>query len=131
MTTVKSAHYLEHFMLNADAIITEAESRVGIADTEAIFRNNLERLVESLNADAKLPPRGEASAHKSLVDRTADRLDGLKWLREHPEIGDEVVTNPVFLTGLPRSGTTFFQYLFDRDTRFRLIRTWEGISPSP
>jgi hypothetical protein len=37
----------------------------------------------------------------------------------------------VFLTGLPRSGTTFFQYLFDRDERFRLIRTWEAISPSP
>ena len=44
---------------------------------------------------------------------------------------DEVISQPVFLTGLPRSGTTFFQYLFDRDTRFRLIRTWEGISPSP
>ena len=37
----------------------------------------------------------------------------------------------MFLTGLPRSGTTFFQYLFDRDERFRLIRTWEAISPFP
>jgi hypothetical protein len=33
--------------------------------------------------------------------------------------------------GLPRSGTTYFQYLFDRDPRFRLIRTWESLSPSP
>jgi hypothetical protein len=33
--------------------------------------------------------------------------------------------------GLPRSGTTYFQYLFDRDRRFRLIRTWESSLPSP
>jgi len=33
--------------------------------------------------------------------------------------------------GLPRSGTTYFQYLFDRDPRFRLIRTWESSMPSP
>src|SRR5258708_1892688 len=33
--------------------------------------------------------------------------------------------------GLPRSGTTYFQYLFDRDARFRLIRTWESMAPNP
>jgi hypothetical protein len=33
--------------------------------------------------------------------------------------------------GLPRSGTTYLQYLFDRDPRFRLIRTWESLTPSP
>lgn len=118
-------------MLDAAAIAAEAEARAGIADSEPILRANLDQLVASLNADARLPPRGEASAHKALVDRTADRLEGLKWLRDHPEIGNEIIAQPVFLTGLPRSGTTFIQYLFDRDSRFRLIRTWEGISPSP
>lgn len=52
-------------------------------------------------------------------------------MRDHPEIGDQAIVEPVFLTGLPRSGTTAFQYLFDRDARFRLIRTWEAASPSP
>ncbi len=118
-------------MLNAAAIVAEAEARVGIADSELALHANLDRLVASLNAEARLPPRAEASAHMALVDRTADRLEGLKWLRDYPEIGNEVIAQPVFLTGLPRSGTTFFQYLFDRDARFRLIRTWEGISPSP
>jgi hypothetical protein len=118
-------------MLDAARIVSEAEARVGTEDSEAALKVNLDQLVSSLNADARLPPRGEASAHKVLVDRTADRLEGLKWLHDHPEIGNEAITEPVFLTGLPRSGTTFFQYLFDRDERFRLIRTWEAISPSP
>ena len=118
-------------MLNSAAIIAEAEDRCGIADADAVFRINLERLVESLNSEARLPAWGEASARRAIVDRTVDRLEGLKWLRDNPEIGEERIAQPVFLTGLPRSGTTFFQYLFDRDPRFRLIRTWEGISPSP
>jgi hypothetical protein len=118
-------------MLNTSNIIAEAEQRVGITDSEPHFRTNLEHLVVSLNDEAKLPARGEASAHKVLVDRTESRLEAQKWLRDYPEIADEVISAPVFLTGLPRSGTTFFQYLFDRDERFRLIRTWEGITPSP
>jgi hypothetical protein len=118
-------------MLKRTAIIAEAEDRVGIADSEGLFHANLEQLVGSINTDARLPAWGEASARRALVDRTADRLEGLKWLHDHPEIGEERIVEPVFLTGLPRSGTTFFQYLFDRDARFRLIRTWEGISPSP
>ena len=86
-------------MLDAAAIVAEAEARVGIADSEPVIRANLDRLVDSLNADARLPPRGEASVRKNLVDRTADRLEGLKWLRDHPEIGHEVIAQPVFLTG--------------------------------
>lgn len=119
-------------MLNAAAIIDEAQDRVGITDSDATdLLSNLEQLVGSINADARLPDWGEAITHRALVDRTADRLEGLKWLRDYPEIADEAIVEPVFLTGLPRSGTTFFQYLFDNDERFRLIRSWEGLSPSP
>jgi Sulfotransferase family len=118
-------------MLNVADIVGEIETRAGIADPEVVFRSNLEHFVAALNSDNRLSAPGEASVRKSLIDRAADRLDGLKWVREHPQIGEEVITQPVFLTGLPRSGTTYFQYLFDRDPRFRLIRTWESISPSP
>src|SRR5262249_53093885 len=76
------------------------------------------------------PARVDVTQH-ALVSRTIDRLGGLKFLRDYPEIADEVVADPVFLEGLPRSGTTYFHYLFDRDPRFRVLRTWEAISPLP
>jgi hypothetical protein len=118
-------------MLNAAEIVHAAESRVGIADTEVFLHDNLRQLVASINNDDSLPPAGNAITRKALTDRTADRLEGLKFLRDYPEIAREKIEAPVFLTGLPRSGTTFFQYLFDRDERFRLVRSWEAISPSP
>jgi hypothetical protein len=118
-------------MLDAASIIAEAEQRAGLADPEPQLRVNLERLVESLNRDGKFSAEGELGVRHSLVDRTVNRLEGWKWIGEHPEIADVPIVDPVFLTGLPRSGTTYFQYLFDHDRRFRLIRTWEAIMPNP
>lgn len=118
-------------MLIAADMIAEAEAQTGVADDDVHLRPNLERLVTAINQDARLPASGEAITHRALTARTADRLEGLKWLGDHPEIEDEVIAAPVFMTGLPRSGTTAFQFLFDRDTRFRQIRTWEAMTPSP
>jgi hypothetical protein len=117
--------------LIAAEIVAEAEARVGFGDSETHLHRNLEALVASLEQDGRLTQDSTAMACRALVDRTADRLEGLKWVHEHPEIAGEPVADPVILTGLPRSGTTYLQYLFDRDRRFRLIRTWEGLMPSP
>jgi hypothetical protein len=118
-------------MLDAAAINSEAEDRVGISDSDPTARGNLERLVASLNLSGDLSAAGTALSHSLFVGDTVNRLEGLKWVRDYPEIADEPITEPVFLMGLPRSGTTYFQYLFDRDARFRLIRTWQSIMPSP
>ena len=119
-------------MLDSAEIIATAEAKIGVKDTDSpLIRENLDALVASLNGDQQLPAEGEAFTRQTLIDRTANRLEAIKWLRDYPEIAEEEIAEPVFLTGLPRSGTTFFQYLFDRDHRFRLIRTWEAITPFP
>ena len=118
-------------MFDARTLIAEAEAKVGLADPEPEIGRNLERLVDSLAREFPMSPSGEGSVRAMLLTDTVNRLEGLKWLRDYPEIAEEPIAAPVFLTGLPRSGTTYFQYLFDRDRRFRLIRTWESIMPSP
>ena len=118
-------------LLDAGAIIAEGEAIAGIADPEPELRVNLEALVSSLNRDGRFSPEGLASTRQSLLRVVKDRLEAHKWLRDFPEIADEEIADPVFLCGLPRSGTTYFQYLFDNDRRFRLIRTWEAIMPFP
>jgi hypothetical protein len=118
-------------MLDAASIISAAEHHAGIADSDPTVRANLTRLVEALNREGALSETGVMLTERHFAMDNVNRLEGLKWLREHPEIADEVIEAPVFLMGLPRSGTTYFQYLFDRDERFRLIRTWESTSPNP
>jgi Sulfotransferase family len=118
-------------LLNAVAIIAEAEHRTGINEISPAVAGNLARLADELASTGGLSAEGEALTHQLFVKDQANRLEGLRWLRDYPEIADEVIEAPVFLMGLPRSGTTYFQYLFDRDPRFRLIRTWESMSPNP
>jgi len=118
-------------MLDAASLIAEAEAKVGIADGDPRARGNLERLLSSMAETFPLSPTGEKRVSAMLLMDATNRLESLKWLRDHPEIAEEPIEAPVFLMGLPRSGTTYFQYLFDRDPRFRLIRTWESSMPSP
>src|ERR1700753_477906 len=90
-------------LLDAAEIISEAEATAGIADSDVELRPNLEALVASINTDARMPAWGEAITQRALVARTVDRLSGLKWLADHPEIVDETIAAPVCLTGPPRS----------------------------
>lgn len=118
-------------MLDAAAIIAAAEQQVGMADSDPTVGANLARLVEALIRTADFSAEGEALTHRLFVMDTVNRLEGLKWVQDYPEIAAEPIAAPVFLMGLPRSGTTYFQYLFDRDVRFRLIRTWQSMAPNP
>lgn len=121
----------ERPVLDAANIIAEAEAAAGIEDSDTGVRPNLERLVEALLREGAQSAEGLEVTRANLLRDTIARLEGLKWVRDHPEIAEEPIEKPVFLMGLPRSGTTYFQYLFDRDHRFRLIRTWESLMPNP
>jgi hypothetical protein len=118
-------------MFDAQSIIAAAEAAAGIADGDPGVRGNLERLVASMQEGFPMSAEGEAKVRGQLLMGQTNRLKSLKWAQDYPEIADEPIEAPVFLMGLPRSGTTYFQYLFDRDRRFRLIRTWESTMPSP
>ena len=117
--------------LDAASIIAEGEALTGIADARPELHANLRALVASLNKDSRHGAEGRESCRQALLRVVKDRLVAQQWHRDFPAIGEEVIREPVFLTGLPRSGTTYFQYLFDNDRRFRLVRTWEAVMPFP
>jgi hypothetical protein len=118
-------------MWDAASIIAEAQAQVGVDDPESNVHRNLERLIESLTRQSGMSAEGFERTRRHLIANTVHRLEGLKWLGDYPEIAAEPIAAPVFLMGLPRSGTTYFQYVFDRDARFRQIRSWESLTPSP
>jgi hypothetical protein len=62
-----------------------------------------------------------------LVNRLKIQSD----LTRHPEILDVPVRRPLFITGLPRSGTTFLHRLMSEDPAGRTMLTWESMEPSP
>jgi len=95
------------------------------------FREGLERLVASADAEARLSARGQAAFDGQIVDFLSRRLEVTHWYARHPEIEAQEITAPLIGLGLPRTGSTALGYLLAADPAARCIRTWESIAPCP
>lgn len=108
-------------------------ARTGRSDfgPEDGWRSGLERLTEDLRRHARLTPIGRLATHRHLVDLLANRL----WLEDdrkrHPETAAAPVRAPLFIVGLPRTGTTLLHMLLAQDPQNRVPETWEVMHPAP
>jgi hypothetical protein len=118
--------------LAVDRIEEDARTQTGLDDTGGDhYREGLGRLVESMNEEGGLTEMGEAMQQMRLSALLAARLGVEETYRHHPEIDDQVIDGPVFVIGLPRTGTTALSQLVAADPQFRSVRTWESASPVP
>ncbi len=118
--------------LDVDRIEEDARTRTGLDDTGGDhYREGLERLVASMNEEGTLTEMGEVMQQMRLSTLLAARLGVEETYRLHPEIDDEVIDGPVFVIGLPRTGTTALSQLVAADPQFRSLRTWESAAPVP
>ncbi|MFZ0713513.1 sulfotransferase family protein [Mycobacterium sp.] len=95
------------------------------------YREGLERTVDALNNEAELSEIGNVIQHATISNALIQRLKVEDTYAQHPEIGDEVVGGPVFVIGLPRTGTTALSQLVAADPQFRSLRMWESQAPTP
>ncbi|MGD0881244.1 MAG: sulfotransferase, partial [Acidimicrobiales bacterium] len=118
--------------LDVERIEEDARSRTGLDDTDGDhYREGLERLVASMNDEGDLTEIGEIMQHARLTALLSARLEVEDTYRLHPEIDDEEIGGPVFVIGLPRTGTTALSHLVGADPQFRSLRIWESGSPVP
>jgi hypothetical protein len=118
--------------VSAEAVIEMAQAMAQVADpTPELFAENLDLLVTAINAEGRFSEHGAAACTAMLAQAQRKRIEVSHWCAAEPGIVQQPVEQPIFLTGLPRSGTTYFQYLFDREPSLRMMRTWEGDAPCP
>lgn len=119
-------------ILKSEHVIDLAVSMSDVREPDlAAFRENLDTFVDSLNNEARLATAAFPAVYKQLATPLRNRIEVSDWVRQFPEIHDEVIEKPIILTGMPRSGTTYFQYLFDPEPTMRMLRYWEGDRPCP
>ncbi len=95
------------------------------------FRDNLAAVVACLNEGTAWTDAGLYAAVHMMGQALRNRIEVDRYVSDVPAVDEGVLARPIFLTGLPRSGTTYFQYLFDQDPSLRMLRTWEGERPVP
>ncbi len=113
-------------------LMDAARRRAGLEDFgDGGFREGLRRLLESLEADAHLTSVGRIVARTGLISILVNRLEMTEHLRRHPGVLDEQIWRPLFIVGLPRSGTTILQALLGQDASSRSLLYWEAARPCP
>ena len=118
--------------LSVEDVVERAAALTEVDDPDPThFRDNLDAVVRSMNDDADLTPEGVEGALAQLVPALRNRIEVDRYVADVPGVDATELQPPIVLTGLPRSGTTYFQYLFDQDPRLRMLRTWEGERPVP
>jgi hypothetical protein len=117
---------------SADELEDGARAATGLHDFGSpYYREGLERTVDALNNEAELSEIGNVIQHATISNALIQRLKVEDTYAQHPEIDDEVVGGPVFVIGLPRTGTTALSQLVAADPQFRSLRMWESQAPTP
>ena len=118
--------------LGADELMTRAQRRMNLVDFGSTpFQEPLQNLLRACREEAEL----------SLFGRFVTRWDAVRFLsnllrlreeeRRAPKILEERIERPIFIAGLPRSGTTFLHSLLAEDDTNLVPRIWQLIHPYP
>ncbi len=119
-------------MLDADALVEGAVAETGFSDFGgSSWRDGLDVLVDALNTEGSLHEAGEMMLGVRLSRALASRLRIEDWYAQHPSVEDEQIEGPLFIVGLPRTGTTALSQLLAADPQIRSLRLWESGSPVP
>jgi hypothetical protein len=118
--------------LDPRSLLAAAEGRAGLADWgDGRFREGLENLVGSFEAQGTAHTFGRIFFREYVIRLLVSRLRIQDDLKCYPEILDVPIRRPLFITGLPRTGTTLLHRLLSEDSAGRPLLFWETLEPSP
>ena len=118
--------------LRAVDLIETAKRRCSLDDFgEGDFFEAMARLLESCHRESRLNLIGRIALRSDLLRTLCSRLFMERDRQLYPSIARQEIHEPLFIVGLPRSGTTLLHILLAADPEHRVPLTWEVMTPSP
>ena len=115
----------------AEELIREAQQQTGFDEFgEPSIREGLEVLLETYDRNI-LDPDGRKRCRERVVMQLATRLKCENAFRTITEIDKQEIVAPIFVTGLPRSGTSALLNLLVAAPENRGVLQWECQFPDP
>ncbi|MCR9104649.1 MAG: sulfotransferase [Gammaproteobacteria bacterium] len=116
---------------DADELIAEAVGQTGFDDFGKLpFREGLETLLQTYDNHIR-DPEGRKRCRDRVVMQLATRLKCENAFKTIPAIHEQKITAPIFVTGLPRSGTSALLNLLVAAPENRGLLQWEVQFPDP
>jgi hypothetical protein len=88
-------------------------------------------LLECLEKEARLNPVGRLIARTTIVISLVKRLRMIEYRKKRREMVEQRIQRPLFILGLPRTGTTILYELLAQDPDHRCPMAWEVEDPVP
>ena len=118
--------------LTTEAIINAASNNSGLKDFgNENFIERLDILMKSIVNDEGLAGIGKFGIFNDQVRYAENRLKFEKFKTDFPQYENEVISQPIIIIGLPRSGTTHLLNLIASDSRLKSMPYWESLRPFP
>jgi hypothetical protein len=117
--------------LDAGELLGEAERKAGRRLQTDEVEPGLRMLIEACEAEAELSVFGRVSLRWDILRLLANVLRLERGEEEDPAIVRSEVEAPIFITGLPRSGTTFLHMLLAQDPANMIPLSWQTRQPYP
>jgi hypothetical protein len=112
-------------------LVNRAERRAGQRFRSRDFEPALAQLADACGREADLNVFGRLSFRWDMLRLLRNVLRLEKAEEEDPGIVGAEITSPLFVTGLPRSGTTFLHMLLALDPGHRAPLCYETMQPYP
>jgi hypothetical protein len=110
----------------------KASALTGLSDFGADdYSDGLAVLLESFERDAGLTELGEKAARALLRGALVARLLSEAGFEANPDCAAVDISRPIFVTGLPRTGTTFLHRLLVADPAHQGLELWLAEAPQP
>ena len=118
--------------LSPKRLTQAARERAGVDDSiEVEFGDAFEALLESVRFESDLHLAGRIAAYQDSLRLLITQLRMSETFKREPEIAQTVLPPPIFVTGMPRTGTSLLLNLLCQDPDHRALEYWEGFDPVP
>ena len=118
--------------LERNGLLVDARLRTGLIDFgDPLLEPPLSILLDSLENQADLSPLGRFLIRGHLLELLETRLRLTEDWKHSNGLERIPISRPVFITGMPRSGSTFLHELLAADPDNRAPRVWEVMFPIP
>jgi hypothetical protein len=118
--------------LTEEGLLAAARRQTGLSDWgDRSFLVGLRLLLDDAEQHGDHNLLGKLVLRQTLVRILANRLRVEDDLERHPEILEVPIARPLFIVGLPRTGTTLLHNLLARIPGVRVPLLWELMHPSP
>ncbi len=118
--------------LEMNDLLESAGRKTGYSDWgDQGFKEALETLLLSMVREGELTFFGRFALRQFLVDNLCNRLRIIETVKRFPEIGQQKIQRPIFITGWYRTGSTYLHNLLASHPYMRAPLLWELRHPCP